>query len=109
MKKFILTVCIILLLISIYKDLNTGTNISKQNESQDSSLTENTAFEPIKIKTERGDTVLSVTERLNPTIHNINIEQIRIDFSTLNPTVDPDQLQVNRYYFFPKYNGYGNN
>lgn len=104
MKKFILTVCIILLLISVYKDLYIGTDILKPEESHDSSLTMHTSFEPIKIKTERGDTVLTVTERLNPTIHYVDIEQIRKDFSILNPTVDPEHLQVNRYYFFPKYN-----
>ncbi|WP_042145951.1 hypothetical protein [Paucisalibacillus sp. EB02] len=105
MKKTIVNIFIILFLISVYKDLTFGTDISTKNKIVDNP-TENMdelPFDVIKVKINAGDTVLTVMEKLNPTWSNLNIEQILQDFSSLNPNINPNHLQQNHFYFFPKY------
>jgi hypothetical protein len=105
MKKTIITIFIILFLISIYKDLSFGTDISTKEIQQENQIkiVDNPSYEVIKVKMEPGDTVLTVVERLNPTRKNLNIESVIQDFTSLNPNVKPNELQHNRFYFFPKY------
>ncbi|MFS0672827.1 hypothetical protein [Ornithinibacillus sp. 179-J 7C1 HS] len=106
MKKLILYIFIILLLISIYKDLNVGTNTYTSNntgENESNSMSTNSRFDVIKVKIESGDTVLTVIEQLNPNMENYNTGDILADFYSLNPNVDPNKLKQNHFYFFPKY------
>lgn len=107
MKKIIFPILIILLMISIYKDLTLGTTISNLDHDtvEHAKQTEITQdFHAIKVKIEQGDTFISVMEQLNPNLEKINMEQLVDDFSYLNPTEDPDHLQLHHYYFFPQYN-----
>lgn len=104
MKRFLLYVFIILLLISISKDLA----VNKQN---DEGINENIPlhnsnmdFTIMHIKIEPRDTVLSVVEKINDdNIQKLNITQIITDFEKINPTVDPYHLQPDTFYYFPKY------
>jgi hypothetical protein len=106
MKKTIINIFIILLLVSIYKDLTLGTDISHNIKREDNPTEglDKQAFDILKVKIEAGDTVLTVMEKINPSLSDLNIEQIMEDFSLLNPNIDPNHLQSNRFYFFPKYN-----
>lgn len=106
MKKIIVSILIILFLISIYKDLTLGTNISNQKDEENETriISDNSSqFDAVKVKIEQGDTLLTIIERLNPNIDNLNMDQLNTDFLYLNPTADPNQLQLNRFYFFPQY------
>jgi hypothetical protein len=108
MKKLIVNIFIILFLISIYKDLYTGTDLSTPYEEEvtnnnDAISSSDSKYDAIKIKIGPGDTVITIIEKLNPTVDNFNIDQIVADFLTLNPNADPNKLQNNRFYFFPKY------
>ena len=106
MKKTIINIFIILFLISIYKDLTFGTNIStnKSMETNQTNTMDKQEYEVIKVKMEAGDTVLSIMERINTASSTIDINLMLQDFSLLNPNIDPNQLQTNHFYFFPKYN-----
>ncbi|WP_010097012.1 hypothetical protein [Ornithinibacillus scapharcae] len=106
MKKIIISILIVLLMVSIYKDLTAGTNFSNINQKENkqpfhSNISQQ--FSPIKVKIEQGDTLITIIERLNPSLNELNMDQIVEDFRYLNPTVDPNQLQINRFYFFPQY------
>jgi hypothetical protein len=105
MKKTIINVFIILFLVSIYKDLTLGTEITKNINKEEKPVErlDQQAFEVIKVKIKTGDTVLTVMEKINPSLSDLNIEQVIEDFSMLNPNIDPNSLQSNRFYFFPKY------
>ncbi|WP_047986305.1 hypothetical protein [Ornithinibacillus californiensis] len=106
MKKLIVNIFIILFLISIYKDLYSGTDLSnpyKEKTTNEVTSSPDSEYDVVKIKIVPGDTVISIIERLNPTLNNFNIDEIITDFSTLNPNTEPNNLQNNRFYFFPKY------
>lgn len=104
MKKTILTILIILFFISIYKDLTIGTTLSTNiNQETTENNSKTSLFDVVKIKIVPGDTMLTVIERLNPEMNQINLELFIKDFTYLNPNVDPNKLQINRYYFFPQY------
>lgn len=105
MKKLLFFIFIILFFISIYKDLSSGTSIPGEHQSENETnqgLVEQT-YDVVKIKLAPGDTVLSIVEKLNPTITTLSIDEILNDFRTINPTADPNSLNANTFYFFPKY------
>jgi hypothetical protein len=106
MKKLVLTILIILFMISIYKDIYVGTNLSTPNNHVSTPMESSQSgesFEAIKVKVAPGDTVLTVVERLNPDFTNYDVKKVLYDFSTLNPNQDPERLKMNHFYFFPKY------
>ncbi len=92
---------------SLYKDLTVGTpffNDSKFDQIQQiypkdrkSKLT------VVQVRVQRGDTILSVTEKVNHQLPELDIEQMITDFKTINPNIDPYQLQPETIYYFPVY------
>lgn len=104
MMKICMFVFILLLVISIFKDLSgdtpiTGTNDSKQN---DTTTTINTTV--MKVKVQEGETVLSIVEKINKkSLETLNIEKIMTDFKKLNPAVEPLSIQTGKFYYFPLY------
>lgn len=103
-KKSFLYIFIILLLVSIYKDLYYGTIINNQTNDDNSAYTTVNKPHVIKVKVQQGDTVLSIVEKINETENeNLNIEMILEDFQAANPTADPFQLKANAFYYFPLY------
>ena len=103
-KRMSFYVIILLLLISLYKDLTIGTPLFKENKS---SLTPQTnqelKFSITKVSVQSGDTVLSITEQLNHQLITLDITKIIMDFKTINPEIDPYNLQTNTDYYFPLY------
>jgi len=102
--KTIKNCCVILLFLllisSIYKDLDLTTPSTLQYSANETIINNNV----IKVKIERGDTVLSIVEKLNQfDEEHINIQQVMTDFKKANPHVDPYHLKPNKYYFFPLY------
>ncbi|GIO27560.1 hypothetical protein [Ornithinibacillus bavariensis] len=105
MKKLIITILIILFMVSIYKDIYYGTDLSSKNKlvPAPTEKLNVVSFEAVKVKLGPGDTVLTVVERLNPESSDLDIEKVLNDFSSLNPNSDPERLKINHFYFFPKY------
>lgn len=94
---------ILLLFISIYKDLTTDIRkTAKTSVASEFSQSEMTA---VKREVQPGDTVLSVVEDLNKSnqTFQMNITKVINDFGKMNADIDPDQLQPHRNYYFPLY------
>ncbi|MEN2765971.1 hypothetical protein [Ornithinibacillus xuwenensis] len=104
MRKFLITILSILFIISVYKDLNSGTPTEGGDQTHTDQQLERVPFDVIKVKITTGDTVLSVVEKINPSMEQFQMEQIEKDFSSLNPHIDPTHIKANHFYFFPKYN-----
>lgn len=116
LKRILKIVIILLFIISIGRDLTTGTfpaaNISTANEHIEKAE-EGKQLEPIQKNSFRykrlqhkvtaGETVLSIIEKLNQNGPPVTIQQMLLDFSALNPDVDPHHIKTNNVYFFPVY------
>ncbi|GGC91878.1 hypothetical protein GCM10007216_23260 [Thalassobacillus devorans] len=116
MKKFGLFIFILLLLVSLYKDLTVGTTIVRPETekkpasieppppSQAEILDPPLRYEqqvPVKVKT--GDTVLSIMEQLHNGDYHHSIEDMLHDFQQLNPGTEPSSLSIDKVYYFPLY------
>lgn len=115
MKKKLLIIAILLLVSGTsYYDLTHGTlslffNPAPATVQAKESPTSN----PVPVQTTKmvlvqpGDTVLSIEEKLNPktTLSIINVIE---DFKKLNPSVDPNHIQIGHSYKFKLYSKKGN-
>lgn len=101
-KKSSLFLFIILLIVSVYKDLFTGSSLP--SHSNDTKIQDNIPHEVLKVKVKKGETVLSIVEKINQMEHNdLNIQSIMDDFQVANPNTDPYQLKPGMFYYFPLY------
>ncbi|MFC4022778.1 hypothetical protein ACFOUV_02965 [Oceanobacillus longus] len=102
-KRFSLYIFIILLLISIFQDINTKpppTTFINNKEN----IIFNHAYSIAHVKVFPGDTVLSITETINQeSLAQMDLQQILQHFEELNPTTDPYKLQPYTVYYFPVY------
>ncbi|WP_186575770.1 hypothetical protein [Aquibacillus kalidii] len=127
LKKIGLTLFVVLLLVSIFKDLTVGTIVretetvqgasEKDNEEQpvekkNKKADENTEkeqqketnrYKVVSKKVAAGETVLSIVETINPDENSLLMKQIILDFETLNPGIDPHLIEPNKEYYFPAY------
>ena len=106
LKRLTLYGIIILLLISIYKDIAIDEAFPMY---EDEIIQTNKDFHVLKREIHHGDTVLSILEEINDIkqLEQINIEQMISDFKMLNQNINPYQLQQGKYYLFPKYSNNG--
>src|SRR5699024_3675071 len=104
LKKVSIYTFIILLVVSIYKDLSIHSPISNQPDDEDElkEMPHNNT-NVVKVKVQKGETVLSIVERINKAEKNLDIEQILDDFKASNPNADPYRLKSDTFYFFPIY------
>lgn len=101
-KKFVFLICIILVFLSLYKDINKEM-FSEQDEKGKNAITID-ELKVIRVKVIAGDTVLSISERLNGNkLKNVHIDEIMADFKRVNPAVDPYHLIIGTMYYFPLY------
>ncbi|MCL1630390.1 LysM domain-containing protein [Sporolactobacillus sp. CPB3-1] len=104
MKKRFFTILFIVACWTSYADLTSGSlpaghaELSRQTTPASS---ESAAVPYQRVTVKPGDTLLSVTERINST--QISIEKTLKDFSLLNPNVDPNHLRIGETYAFPRY------
>lgn len=102
MKRFFICILVLLLFISIYKDL------TDHKETKDPTIVNyhsNTDYTIMHMKVQPGDTVLSIIEQINQNrLQKSDITQVLSDFQSLNPTVDPYNIYPYAFYYFPKYN-----
>jgi len=104
LKRLCLYLFIILLSISIYKDVTGGLFTSEHKPTLEHIKLNHLNASIIKIKVEPGDTVLSITEQINDfTDTPLNLQQILTDFKHYNPNINPNDLHVNEFYYFLKY------
>ncbi|RDW19208.1 hypothetical protein CWR48_09195 [Oceanobacillus arenosus] len=103
MKRLMIYILFFLLCVSIYKDLSLERTPNHEiSRTFEQSLQFNYTIMQMKITI--GDTVLSVTEKINiDHINNLDISTIMADFEQLNPTADPYHLEPNTFYYFPLY------
>ncbi|WP_106497131.1 hypothetical protein [Lentibacillus sp. Marseille-P4043] len=104
-KKSGIYLFIILIIVSIYTDLTSGSLLPPNNNSIPAKQTEPTntrKFKVKKVKVRSGDTVLSIVEEINDLLPALDINQIFDDFQLINHT-NPHKLIIGDYYYFPIY------
>lgn len=107
-QKWLLTFFIIIIGWTSYYDISHGTLPLITNPTTASAKTP--ISEPSKppvvstkqITVQSGDTVLSIEERLNGKTPP-SIAQMITDFKALNPSVDPNKIEIGRTYTFKIY------
>lgn len=99
-KKFLLSILIILVLISIFQDLS---NINNNHSTQKASVqNQQSDYSIIPIKVMPGDTVLSIIESLHQgRTKEIKVNNLLNEFRNLNPTTEPTDIRVDHIYYFP--------
>ncbi|MDY0405557.1 hypothetical protein P5G51_009230 [Virgibacillus sp. 179-BFC.A HS] len=107
LKRMCFYLMIALLLWSIKDDL-TNKQLQSQQELQPSEITmtaneRKQAYEVVKVKVNKGETVLTIIEKLNKAPLRVSTEQMLTDFRTANPRADPYHLQPGMFYYFPMY------
>ncbi|MFD1018772.1 hypothetical protein [Thalassobacillus hwangdonensis] len=116
-KKLFLTVLVLLLFMSVYKDLTTGTTIQSNTEVTPSESAPSEPAEPptpppqpdtrfskyATITVEPGDTVLSILEEIHDGSYHHGIGEMLEDFEKLNPGTDPSAIKIDEAYRFPVY------
>ncbi|SEA97089.1 hypothetical protein SAMN05421743_111135 [Thalassobacillus cyri] len=116
MKKLGLFILMILLLVSLYKDLTIGTTINRSESDHKVNTIENPPppqgdiLEPplrynqkVPVKVKAGDTVLSIMEQLHNGEYYHSMNTMIEDFQQLNPGIDPSSLTIEKVYYFPLY------
>lgn len=106
LRRILLYIFILLLIVSIYKDLSVGQTLLHDSAIEDTSSIEKESleFKVIKVKVQPGDTVLSIIEKVNNNqLDHLDIQKVMADFKQVNPLVNPYDLKLNSYYYFPVY------
>lgn len=105
-KKICFYICIILLIMSLYNDFTKASYSIHNNriESVGSDITEIHAIRVVPLRVDRGETILSVSERINgKALESKDIEQIIADFKLVNQDVNIHELLDHIDYYFPIY------
>ncbi|SET63138.1 hypothetical protein SAMN05421676_106136 [Salinibacillus kushneri] len=120
-KKLFIVVILLLFIRSIIHDVTVGTaskpqdshntqtemmqteNKETSNESTNGDQPEEKQpdYKPVKHKVKAGETVLSIVENMSD--ESVEFQQLLEDFQTLNPDVNPNEIQIGKTYFFPAY------
>lgn len=100
-KKVMLFIVIILLLLSIYHDLQKGIVI--YDEPKTTVINEQPMI-VVKKRAKPGDTILSLIETVNhDTLEHLDVQQLISDFKNINPQLMSNDLEVDELYFVPVY------
>lgn len=107
-KRLFFYLIIFLFIASLYRDLTIGTppfNDSKLEQIQQiyPEDQKEDKLSAVQVRVQPGDTVLSIIEKINHQLPELDIEQMMIDFKTMNPNIDPYHLQTDSIYYFPVY------
>lgn len=104
-KRTFIYVIIILLCISIYNDLTLGNVVLENKSNRIQQPSADITFTVLQVKVEPGETVLSIVERINNNrnLEKMDLTQILTDFTIINPSIDPHNLEPRTYYYFPLY------
>ncbi|WP_042223441.1 hypothetical protein [Oceanobacillus manasiensis] len=97
-KRWSVYILCLFLIAAVYTDLTQGSLPTIPNDNRI-----NLNYTAKQIKVQHSDTVLSVIEKINSPISQLNVENVITDFKLLNPDVDPFQIKIDQYYYFPVY------
>jgi len=102
-KKRFFTILFIMMCWTSYADLSSGSLPAGQAAAEPArpAASEKAAIAYQRVTVAPGDTLLSITERINE--NQQSIEKVLKDFAVLNPSVDPNHLQIGKTYAFPSY------
>ncbi|MBM7584693.1 hypothetical protein JOC86_001230 [Bacillus pakistanensis] len=109
MKRAFYFLLVLIVLYSVYYDLNTGTlpkssTIATTGQAQESNASmESDDNKSLTIKVKPGDTVLSLVEEHRQGSSEVAIDQIIKDFEELNDGLNPEDIQIGKTYYFPVY------
>ncbi|MFT8317521.1 MAG: hypothetical protein ABF651_04520 [Sporolactobacillus sp.] len=105
-KKRIFTIIFLIACWTTYSDLTSGSLPAGavDNGSAQPAAAEHAAIVSKQITVNPGDTLLSISEQINQT-DEPSIDQVLKDFSTLNPSANPNHLEIGKNYAFPYYEG----
>lgn len=104
LKNF-LFIFTIFLIIACYRDLQRDSKtepIHAENPSYSYHDQKQASFQVVSYRIQQGEHFLTIIEKLNDQ-QLVNIEQITMDFQSLNPTVNIYQLKKGHVYLFPVY------
>ncbi|TGA99603.1 hypothetical protein E4665_04575 [Sporolactobacillus shoreae] len=104
MKKRIFTILFLVACWTSYSDLTSGSLPAGKTVATtaiQNQVKEKSAVPFQRITVAPGDTLLSVTERISNQVPPIT--DVINNFSILNPSVDPNHLQIGKVYSFPVY------
>lgn len=105
MKKFLAFIAVIIVIYSVYIDLNFGTipftSQASAKIEKTTPLEKQATFKTTKVKP--GETVLSIIEKINTSPLSISIERMVKDFEQLNNGMKPEEIQIGQVYKFPIY------
>ncbi len=118
-KKLLIFFCCVLFVVSIGKDLTTGTfpkssaqqqiqepkaeDVSRKQSPNEKKTVTSKRYQTVQHKVTAGETVLSIIEKLNQNGPPVTIQQMIKDFEHLNPDVEPHHIKTNHIYTFPIY------
>ncbi|RLQ98211.1 hypothetical protein [Falsibacillus albus] len=109
MKKIIALFAVIILVYSVYYDINVGTlptvsyASSSNPKNQDAAPPEDAGKKYEEVQVSSGQTVLTVVEKLHNGPIPVPIDQVIQDFSKLNKGIKPEAIQSGKTYKFPVY------
>ncbi|WP_240376641.1 hypothetical protein [Bacillus piscicola] len=105
MKKLLLFLLFILIAVSAYYDVTTGTlmTTSLENETGSAPPPSFDGVQRVEVTVEPGQTVLTIVEKLHNGPVPASINQITQDFKKLNNGLLPENIQVDKPYVFPIY------
>lgn len=100
-KRILSLLLIMLIGVGIYFDLTIGSLPKKEIAEKQTTI----PYQEVTVQA--GFTVLSIVEHLHDGPVPATIQQIIADFKTLNPNIDPEEIQVGQTYLFPVYSEQG--
>ncbi|MGE8206231.1 hypothetical protein ACQKP0_17025 [Heyndrickxia sp. NPDC080065] len=105
MKKFLAFIAVIIVLYSVYIDINFGTipSISHASEVKEKVKKQKVSVPYKTQKIKPGNTVLSIVESINKSPLKVSIDRVITDFKKLNNDIKPEEIQIGQIYKFPIY------
>lgn len=106
MKRLVLFLVAVIVLYTIYYDLNYGTlpaAVSKEPKVSEMTNNEFNGQPYFEHMVHNGDTVLSIIENQLGGSIPVPISDVVSDFKTLNQDLDPQEIQSGKKYKFPDY------
>lgn len=108
MKKLFIPIILLITIYSVYYDLNIGTLPTKTTLAAVPNVVEESNIVSVDIPSELivvapGYTVLSIVEELHNEPVNASIQQIIVDFESLNPGTSANRIITGKEYLFPIY------
>jgi len=103
MKRFFITLAVIITIYVIYIDLTKGTLNTTQEPSLEVQASPNNSIISFKQEVKAGDTVLTIVDNHSPGGLTVSLETVVSDFKLLNNGLNPEDIQTGKTYLFPKY------